>query len=686
VAPEFQFGSKPVSVVYGLTPAQLASPAGQALLAAAPAETFSAISNAQSVITRIDHRFSDANSFFGRFDFTRVNAEDSPGANALQTGMGLASTTTSARSNLLLQPDTNYTAFGQWTSALSSSHLNELRFQYSRELRPRPYQGSGPQVTVTNAAVYGPPSSGVWGNVGFESTDNRYQAVENFSIVTGAHTTTIGGDFQRLAGHALYNGTFNGAYTFNTIDALLARNPTSYQQFTGTGALDLAINELALYAQDEWRALSGLTISPGFRYEAQLNPDYFAPTAPQYRFPLAKSIPNDVKMFAPRLGVAWDIGNANRTVVRAGGGFFYAPTYMSRFGQSILFNGGNPDRAFTIALNNTPANPNAIQNAFLAAGTNLAAAPLSNLPVFNPAQAYQNLAGSTNMSPSYMDPNFRNPRALQWQTGIEQQITRGLTISEDFSYINTVYIARERDVNLGPPVVDATGRNIYSNPRPFGPLFGRSTVTEAAGRSLYRGFTTTVKVRRSRYIMDLYYTRSWNYTMDDVERGFTAIPYADANTIKSEYNYANIDEPHQFRGTINYSLPHGFDLGATMKFTAGRPITARTGVDSNLDGNVTDRPIINGVLMKRNTFRNQGFHDVSLRLQKNFTLPGERGKLLFSADAYNAFNLANVWMASAQTYSAPTFLKVKDANGNYVPTDAVSNDSRTIQLGVRYQF
>ena len=34
IAPEFQFGSKPVSTVYGLTAAQLNSPGGQALLAA----------------------------------------------------------------------------------------------------------------------------------------------------------------------------------------------------------------------------------------------------------------------------------------------------------------------------------------------------------------------------------------------------------------------------------------------------------------------------------------------------------------------------------------------------------------------------------------------------------------------------------------------------------------------------
>ena len=109
-------------------------------------------------------------------------------------------------------------------------------------------------------------------------------------------------------------------------------------------------------------------------------------------------------------------------------------------------------------------------------------------------------------------------------------------------------------------------------------------------------------------------------------------------------------------------------------------------MDSNQDGIVNDRPIVNGVMFKRNSFRNEGFKDFSLRLQKSFTLPMERGRISISADAFNVFNFKNVWMASSQTYGTATFLKVKDAGGAYVPTDAVANDSRTIQLGVRLQF
>ena len=84
-------------------------------------------------------------------------------------------------------------------------------------MRPRTYQGEGPQVTIGNAAIYGPPSSGSWGNVGFASEDNRYHIVDNFSVVSGAHTAKVGVDFLRMDGHALYNQQFNGAYAFSSL-------------------------------------------------------------------------------------------------------------------------------------------------------------------------------------------------------------------------------------------------------------------------------------------------------------------------------------------------------------------------------------------------------------------------------------------------------------------------------------
>ena len=83
-------------------------------------------------------------------------------------------------------------------------------------------------------------------------------------------------------------------------------------------------------------------------------------------------------------------------------------------------------------------------------------------------------------------------------------------------------------------------------------------------------------------------------------------------------------------------------------------------------------------------------------ISKQFTaaailLLQERGKLSLTADVFNLFNFKDVWMPSTQTYgitslTSTTFLQTKDANGNYLSTDSVANDSRSIQLGVRFQF
>jgi hypothetical protein len=696
-ASEFQIGSKPVQVVYSLLDTQgvRGTPAAQALLAAAPETPFSAISNSQSVINRLDHKFSDANMFFGRFDFTRTLQTNSPGSTNLSTGLGIASTSTAAGSNQLTQPDSNYTVLSQLTTTLSATLLNELRFQFSREIRPRIHLGEGPQVTVNNTvngtggtvAIYGTAPEGSWGNVGFASTDNRYQLVENLSKVSGVHTTKIGFDYQRIAGTADYDQTAGGAYTFNSLTDYLNRSPALFTQFTGSGSVNVTIHELGAYVQDNWRVRPGLTISPGLRYEAQFNPNYYAATAPQNRYPLATFVPNDTKMFAPRLGVAWDPHNDGKNVIRAGGGLYYASTYASLFAQSLLFNGGNPDRAFSVSI----SNPAVLSSAFQSVGINLGTAPLNNLPTFNSSDFSRLVASGTGLnSVNYFDPNFRNPRALQWQVGIEHQLARGVTLSENLTYINTVNVASERDTNLGPPTIDSAGRNIYSNPRPRS-NFGVAQVTEPAGRSLYRGMTTSLNIRRSQYTIDVHYTRSWNLSYDDVERGFTSIRYADVNNLRSEYDYSNIDEPNQFLVNGNYFLPRGFEIGTTMRFTSGRPYTGVVGTDVNKDGQNTDRPVLNGVLLQRNTFRNTGFQDISLRVQKNFMLSKEKCKLSLSTEFFNLPNFGNVQLAGAAFTYGPnltplaSFGQLKSPQGQYYRYN-VAGDPFQAQLGLRFAF
>ena len=388
-SPEMQKADKPVQILYSaLDRLNLrGTPGANALLAAAPEEEITAISDSLAVINRIDHQITDNHALFGRFDFIQNQSNNNPGTNYLTTGPSIESFTNRASSGQAVLENTNYTSMAQLTSFLSPNHINELRFQFAHESRPRSTVGTGPEVTIWHGlqevGSYGPQASGLgFGNLGFASSDNRMQLVNNFSIVHGGHSMKMGFDFSRITGNMVFKPGANALYLFNSLDSYLARKPLQYQQFIGTGELDLGMDMLAFYVQDEWRPLPGLTLTPGFRYEAQFNPDYLEPTAPQSRFPLATSIPDDTGMFAPRLGIAWDIGNSNKTVIRAGGGLFYGSTHLGLLAQSILFNGGNPGLASRVLVTHLPG----LQEAFSAIGSDLATAPLDQLPTFTASQ------------------------------------------------------------------------------------------------------------------------------------------------------------------------------------------------------------------------------------------------------------------------------------------------------------
>jgi hypothetical protein len=513
----------------------------------------------------------------------------------------------------------------------------------------------------------------------------------------------FGFDSNQVNGNTTFNPGWNGTYRFDSLQAFLDRQPAQYTQFAGTGELDATMHQIAFYVQDEWRVLPGFTISPGLRYELALHPDYLPATVPQNRFPLATSIPDDKNLIAPRLGLAWDIGNRQKTVFRAAAGLFYAPPYMPLFEQAMLSNGGNPELSSSLVLNGTTS----ILNAFQSAGIPLTATvPLDSLPTFTGPQLNQIVAPENRIAGGtifYFDRNFRLPRALHFRAAIEQEIAQGFTASIDYTQINVARIDRVHNLNLLPPAPDATGRPIYTNLslpanaglRPF-PAYGFAYLTEASARSLYRGMTATVNLRRSQFVVDATYTLGFSKSHDDHERGgFSSANYVDAYNLDNEYNWSNIDQRHQFATNGVFYLPFGFDISTSMRFNSGRPFSPSTGTDSNSDGVVRDRPVLDGQVVRRNTFRNIGFADVSLRVQKNFELPNEKGRLSVSAEMFNLLGFDNVEIGSAQmTYGSnlavPTtnanFGKVKNAQGNYLTNSTLRTSPFQVQLGLRYQF
>jgi hypothetical protein len=265
-----------------------------------------------------------------------------------------------------------------------------------------------------------------------------------------------------------------------------------------------------------------------------------------------------------------------------------------------------------------------------------------------------------------------------------------------------VDLARKRDVNLPTPVPDATGRLIYSGTRPLAPQFQFDVVSEASSREMYRAVTTSLNVQRRYYVINANYTLGYNLSTSDNERPVGAISYDSAANLNNEYGWSNLDMRHMFTATDIFYLPFGIELSSAERFLSGRPFSPSAGTDLNRDGQNNDRPLLNGSVIKRNTFRNQAFYDVDLRVERHFPLSKEKGSIIVSADFFNLFNFGNVLLAGpAVTYGnagtvvqngnlvtlppAAAFQQLRNAQGNYILSNA-PGDPFQAQFGVRFEF
>ena len=117
-----------------------------------------------------------------------------------------------------------------------------------------------------------------------------------------------------------------------------------------------------------------------------------------------------------------------------------------------------------------------------------------------------------------------------------------------------------------------------------------------------------------------------------------------------------------------YNLPFKINFGGVATLASGLPYNYTTGTTNSGDtGATTDRPVINGVVVGRNTGRGNPIYDLSPFLERAFAL-GEKVHLTLRVEAFNVLNHVNAVGYSGiygNGTSAPWLRRA--AGGNHEP-------------------
>jgi hypothetical protein len=537
-------------------------------------------------------------------------------------------------------------------TTFASNKLNEAHFTYSRETRPRTANAS--QVAADTGMGFGPTFR--FGNPfflqpGVDELIWRTQIKDNFSIVSGGHTWKMGGEWMHTLNDQVFRGFFTGRYLFDSVEGFLryaspaaaggfgpstagcsngsyvtlpASCPAGstfsggpllfYLQGAGrtglatdaTGASKIANEELSLFLQDQWR-VSRFTLQYGLRWDAQLMPATVDPKTTAFarflddpRFPSDGTIPDQWKMWQPRLGATWDVRGNGRSVVRASAGLYYARQNMLSQVGSVTTNGVQQQSIF-VSTDNVrqfgavpPTWPGVVTPAPIAAG---------QFPLFTGVRVFHH--------------DYRNPRTTTFNAGYEQELVTDVAGYADYTYARGRQLTRFINYNRA----DAGS--------PFSPFLDETMVTTSLGRSDYHGLTLGLRKRFSkRHQLEANYVLSRDKDDDSNERD----PFTDRafnfNDLSLDYGLSDRDIRHKFNFFGYFEVPGGFQLNARTQARAAQPITPSPRV-------------LNGVDRGRNTLRKDNkYFSLDWRLSRPFQL--RRGaELIPTVEMFNTFNNAN---------------------------------------------
>ncbi len=312
--------------------------------------------------------------------------------------------------------DNRQSNFGlTWTNVLGSTTVQEAR--YGLGLRSTNVDIlAGNDTPVVRFAAVTPGT--ILGNAGAYpiNRDQRdQQFVYNISSARWTrHTVKVGTDIRRSQlndrasnfnrGFWNFTSTCGGVTYPSGLHAFFAGCVATFQKAFGPDYLENRLDEINVYAEDDWRPIDNLTLNIGARYERV--------SAPKEEENRVDYLYDDSQYIDPRLGLAytpnWDrnrvlraiTGGNGRFSIRAGFGVYHGRVFQSVFSQGGANVRYNPPNAIFLSITGS---------------TNIS--DPTNGFVFTPGTP-----PTQRVSLTLIDPDLKMPETRQWNVTFERQI------------------------------------------------------------------------------------------------------------------------------------------------------------------------------------------------------------------------------------------------------------------------
>lgn len=555
-----------------------------------------------------------------------------------------------------------YTAQVGDTAVLSNSMVNDARLQFQlaspiTQFSPVVY-GTQYSVPISSGGTFtsGTSQSALLLNRQFEAVDTLSKSWSRNSLDLGFEVIHArnGGDSKEFGG-PIYQGQL--VYKACTYTLEVCESPAylgdinNVQTYTQSyGNANYVVNDtlVGVFAQDDYRATPNLTLNLGLRYELQTFTDSRAD-------------------FAPRIGFAYNVAGRGTTIVRGGFGIYHAQVVDNSEANYVLT---GPTGVFNYTAQAGQVGfPTSVADVPLPAFPTGAVVPLRSL-YLRPGRAdYYNQFFPTSTLIGYPD-KLLNPYNEQWTLGIERQLAPRWVLSADYVGAHTLRIVRPLDVDppssfirTQPGMVRSAQEANCSRPywidwyaqqglvcdftktQSSGPTPPYSVIQSDVndGVGYYEALNTNLNYHAangSALLASYTYSHSLNTVDPDVPG---QNPNDARMTGSAELGNAIFDQRHRLVLSGVYAAPFGISAGGIATLASGFPYNVVTGVTNSGDTRATtDRPVINGVVVGRNTGRGTPIYDVSPFLGKRIAFAGERVHANLRVEAFNVLNHRNV--------------------------------------------